>query len=1169
MIQIDSESKDNKGKLFELLCKYYLQWHPVHSLLYKNVWLHQDVPHEVRQFCNIPKLDGGLDAYALTFDGRYIGIQCKYQSNTSGSLSRNVFATSVDQAFSQCKNISGLVLMTTKEKLTKAAERYQVPVSGITLDSWLELEGETFEQFKAFIRGDMERSKPNPYKPRPHQSKALENANKHFLRDGNSKGKLIHPCGAGKSLTGFWLAQELKARSIVVAVPSLTLIRQTYKTWLREFKAHGEEVDWIAVCSDKTVGKLSESEQDDIVTSLLELGIESHTDPDFLSNWLRTQNGRKKIVFTTYQSGLTLSEGVKRAGFTFDLGIFDEAHKTVGQSTKLFSHLLFDENIPVRKRIFMTATERVFRGSSDEILSMDDPEVYGKTFEFFSFKEAIESDPPVLTDYKVLVLAVTQSEIKQYIEDNVLVRTKGVRWDEDVEASMLASLIALNKAHEKYNIGHTVSFHSSIAKAVAFKENQERLNELARFPEMNTYHVTGKTSTSERNREIEAFATNDNALITNARCLTEGVDVPSIDCVLFADPRQSKIDIVQAVGRALRNSKNKAFGYILLPVLVDDINTDANLKKKGYLQIVSVLKALATQDSRLVEEIKLSAQGSIPIKSQITIDSIDLHDIGFISLDTMLQEISISCWNGLKQFSWRPFKESRLFARSLGLKSKEDWKIFSQTHLKPLNIPVDPQGAYKSSGWIGWGDFLGTGRIANQNKVFDDFQQARKVARSLGIKSVSEWRALYKIGEIPSTLPGSPPKHYPLEWVSWGDWLGTGYVATFNREYASFSDALKYARSLGLKSKSEWINYCKEQKNRNDISSGPEKTYAQEWMGWDHWLGTGQIRHWDVDFYSFEEARTYVRGLNLNSRTEWNVYTNENCESIYSHRIPKDPPTYYREEWEGWGDWLGSGNLSPKDRKFRPFKDAREFVRSLKFSTFKDWKSYCKSGDRPFDIPSNPNKAYRLKGWISFGDWLGSGRQSLQKKSFLPFQQARVLVRSLGLKNGQEWRKFTKSSQFPHDKLPANPGLVYKSNGWAGLGDWLGTMKIANQNRKFLPFNEARLLVQKEGIKSQKEWNSWRLTKRPSNIPSNPPQTYKNTGWVSWVDWFGKETPANQNRKFLPFNEAKILIQKEGIKSRKDWRCWSSTNRPSNIPSDPPRAYKNTGWVSWKDWFGK
>ena len=218
----------------------------------------------------------------------------------------------------------------------------------------------------------------------------------------------------------------------------------------------------------------------------------------------------------------------------------------------------------------MTATERHYKGETDSMVSMSDPNLYGDTFEMLSFKKAVDSDPPVLSDYKVVTIIVTREEIASLIKRNLFVRPDKGKWDEDVEAETLAALIALRKSMQKHQIKHAVSFHSSITRARAFAEyNRQFTIAFPEYAHLDTFHVSGKTPTSVRSRWLNEFVESELSLVTNARCLTEGVDVPEIDCVLFADPKRSTIDIVQAVGRALRKSEGKEIGYVIVPVLAD------------------------------------------------------------------------------------------------------------------------------------------------------------------------------------------------------------------------------------------------------------------------------------------------------------------------------------------------------------------------------------------------------------------------------------------------------------------------------------------------------------------------------------------------------------------------------------------------------------------------
>lgn len=1160
-----------QGDLFETLCHQFLRWHPAYSQLFAEVWLEADIPLSVRKHCQLPKGDKGLDGLALTRDGRYFGIQCKYLSDTKGSLSRQAFATATDQAFTQSRHIDGLVLMTTRERVTSEAARYRYDFIQITLGDWEELSGESWTQFRAFVTGESRKALPKPYKPRMHQRRALQNAHRHFLDEGNTRGKLIHPCGSGKSLTGFWLAEALGARKIVVAVPSLTLVRQTYRTWLREFRARGEAVDWLAVCSDKSVGRLSRLEEDEVVGSLQELGVDAHTDPAFIAAWLSRETPRRQVVFTTYQSGEALSEGVRRADYRFDTGIFDEAHKTVGQSTKLFSHLLHDEHIPVARRIYMTATERVFRGAGDEILSMDDPAVYGETFDFFSFKQAIESDPPVLTDYKVLVLAVTQAEIQRYIEDNVLIRTKGVRWDDDVEASMLASLIALNKAHQQYGIRHTVSFHGSIARAVAFRENQERINALGLFTPMDTFHVTGRTSTSERNREIEAFASSDNGLITNARCLTEGVDVPNIDCVLFADPRHSKVDIVQAVGRALRLAKNKDVGHVLVPLVINEANPKDWQENPAFKTIISILRALATLDDRMVEEVKIKVSAGIKGKGANPFLEGFAEKIVTIDIQDFIDKVTIQSWESIKRIGWLPFHEARAFVHRLGLRSVEEWILYTKDAYpnagkKPADIPSSPKMVYAKY-WIGYGDWLGTGNLAPGNQIFKSFEESRDFVRSLNFSTVKEWNAYAKSGTLPPDIPRTPSVIYKDEgWISTLDWIGKPAAYLKNVNYLPFEDARGYIRNLGLKSQTEWIKYLKSGQRPTNIPSNPRSKYANDWNGWADWLGTDNIANRYVQYLDFDAARQFARSRNIRSIKEWKDYVRENKPK----GIPIDPAkTYASKGWVNWADWLGNRSKR-QGGPYKTFTEARAYARSLNLRFIKEWKIKVKNDALPNDIPWSPDIVYKKQGWNGWEDWIGEGYIQTKGKEFWDFEQARKYTHGLGLRNTSEWVQFRKSAKRP-SQLPANPSAVYKDKGWISWFDWLGISEKTTSSTLFTNFQAARAFVHKLGLKTSKDWVEYcRSGQKPLHIPSAANRVYKNDGWVSWADWLGHSSQNRPRKNFKNFEEARAFARKLHLESPSKWLEYCrSGQRPDDIPAAPNVVYKDNGWNSWSDWLRK
>ena len=200
----------------------------------------------------------------------------------------------------------------------------------------------------------------------------------------------------------------------------------------------------------------------------------------------------------------------------------------------------------------MTATERFYSGSKDDMISMDDEDIYGETFSFMSFKDAVNQN--LLTDYKIITIDVKKSEVAEFIKSNGLVQLSD-KWKKETEARSLSSMIALRKAMNRFDIKNVVSFHSSIERAKRNMGIHSYITSTYGYKPIDTFTVSGKDSTSKRSVIVNEFASSERALITNARCLTEGVDVPNIDCIVFADPRKSKVDIVQALGRGLKKER--------------------------------------------------------------------------------------------------------------------------------------------------------------------------------------------------------------------------------------------------------------------------------------------------------------------------------------------------------------------------------------------------------------------------------------------------------------------------------------------------------------------------------------------------------------------------------------------------------------------------------------
>ena len=306
------------------------------------------------------------------------------------------------------------------------------------------------------------------------------------------------------------------------------------------------------------------------------------------------------------------------------------------------------------------------------------------------------------------------------------------------------------------------------------------------------------------------------------------------------------------------------------------------------------------------------------------------------------------------------------------------------------------------------------------------------------------------------------------------------------KKFKSFEDARKFVQLQNLQTTTDWVQYCRSGNKPEDIPSNPQLNYKKSWKSYGDWLRDGKSITRKSKFLSFEDAKMFVHKLNLKSVNEWRTYCKSNNKPDNITSVPER--VYKNKGWIGLGDWLGNG----KTRNFRSFDEARKFVHLLKIKSEKEWNKYCKSGNKPGDIPQSPKHVYKNNGYLNMGNWLGTGRVADQLKVYRSFEEARKFVRTLGLKNHLEWEKFTKSGNKP-DNIPVGVQFTYKNNGWIDWGDFLGTenVSLVKKSHGFLSYPDARKFVRLLGLKSQQEWIQYCTSgKKPSNIPSNPNQVY-------------------------------------------------------------------------------
>ena len=547
---LHEENTKAVGDAFEIFIEAYLSTQV--ALQADKVWLVGQVPPQVRQQLNLPADAKGIDGVFQTHGGELVPYQVKFRTER-GTLN----FTEVAPFLAITERAKDRILFTNARALaTDAANRDALRV--VRRADFHQLSENDFQAIEAWLK---ELPPPRPALiPRPHQTEAIEQITAALSVDDRTTA--VMACGSGKTLVALWVAEAIKAKSVLVLVPSLSLLSQTLREWCRA-NPWGAGFNFLCVCSDPTVSKGT----DEIVLHKTETPFRIDTDPQVVRDFLASDLGGVRVVFSTYQSVRVVADGARGLP-AFDMGIFDEAHKTTGPHRGTFAYALNDNNLPIEKRLFLTATPRHYdinrrdREGDFKIVSMDDEAVYGKVSYKLPFAEAARRD--IICSYKIFISVITTDELNAYLLDHGITLVDGdkigVRW--------VANQIALKRAIEQTEVSKIITFHSRVQTAQGFVEATPR--GIARhINKFSVFHVNGEQPASERDDTITAFRDAAKALIANARCLTEGVDVPAVDMVAFIDPRKSRVDIAQAVGRAMRKAPNKTVGYVVVPLFLD------------------------------------------------------------------------------------------------------------------------------------------------------------------------------------------------------------------------------------------------------------------------------------------------------------------------------------------------------------------------------------------------------------------------------------------------------------------------------------------------------------------------------------------------------------------------------------------------------------------------
>ena len=638
-------SEKDKGTRFERLMQAYLRTDPKYAHLLKHVWLWNEFPGRH----DFGGTDTGIDLVALTVDGDYWAVQCKcYQESAviDKPAVDSFLATSSrgfkDESLRTTRFAHRLWISTTNHwgaNATEAIKNQNPPVTRLNLFDLQEAPVD-WEKLEQGIHGEASRLAKKVL--RPHQKEALERTHAYFKTA--ERGKLIMACGTGKTFNALRIAEhETNGKGFILfLVPSISLLSQSLREWAADAN---EPINAVCICSDPEVSRKRARDEDSDLTSVIDLALPASTNVHDILNQFRyiQANGHTHrgmtVVFATYQSievvAKVQKELLKAGGGlgVFDLTVCDEAHRTTGvtlldEDESAFTKVHDDDFIRSKKRLYMTATPRLFSddtkskaAEADAVLcSMDDPELYGEEIYRIGFGEAVERD--LLTDYRVLILTLNERNVPPAIQQ--MVADKSTEINTDDASKLIGCINALSKqvlgdegliaSSDPDPMRRAVAFCQTIAVSRKITNTFNATTEvyIESLPEerrgqmtpVASRHIDGTMSAPIRDEMLgwlKSDAGNGECrILTNVRCLSEGVDVPSLDAVMFLSARNSQVDVVQSVGRVMRKAPGKKYGYIIIPVVVPaNVEPDKALDDNERYKVVwTVLNALRAHDDR-------------------------------------------------------------------------------------------------------------------------------------------------------------------------------------------------------------------------------------------------------------------------------------------------------------------------------------------------------------------------------------------------------------------------------------------------------------------------------------------------------------------------------------------------------------------------------------------